>query len=54
MYYEKEIDVNGEAFSYPLQVYTSEVRLELYDLAKETPTGITEGISEILVENTGH
>lgn len=54
MYYEKEIDVNGAAFSYPLQVYTSEVDLELYDLSKEIPTGLTEGLSEMLVENTGN
>ena len=54
MYYEKEIDVNGEAFSYPLQVYTSEVDLEIYDLGKEIPTGLTEGLSEMLVENTGN
>ena len=52
MYYEKEIDVNGEAFSYPLQVYTSEVELELYDFSKEIPAGLTEGLSEKLVENT--
>ena len=52
MYYEKEIDVNGEAFSYPLQVYTSEVELELYDFYKEIPAGLTEGLSEKLVENT--
>ena len=54
MYYEKEIDVNGEAFSYPLQVYTSEVRLEPYDFHKEIPTGISEGISKMLVENTAN
>ncbi|MBQ8496739.1 MAG: hypothetical protein IJ489_04690 [Clostridia bacterium] len=52
MYYEKEIDVNGEAFSYPLQVYTSEVELELYGFSKEIPTGLTEGLSEKFVENT--
>lgn len=54
MYYDKEIDVNGEAFAYPLQVYTSEVMLELYDLGKEMPTGLTEGLSEMLVENTAN
>ena len=52
MYYDQEIDVNGAAFSYPLQVYTSEVRLELYDYAKEIPTGLTEGLSTMVVENT--
>lgn len=52
MYYDQEIDVNGAAFSYPLQVYTSEVELELYDFKKEIPTGLTEGLSEMLVENT--
>ena len=52
MYYEKDIDVYGEAFSYPLQVYTSEVDLKVYNFSKEKPTGISEGISHMTVENT--
>ena len=52
MYYETEIDVNGEPFSYPLQVYTSEVKLEPYDFSKEIPSGATEGLTEVTVENS--
>ena len=52
MYYEKAIDVYGEAFSYPLQVYVSDVRLEPYDFSKELPATLTEGINKITVENS--
>ena len=52
MYYETEIDIYGEPFSYPLQVYTSEVRLETYDFSKEIPSGVTEGLTSVTVENS--
>ena len=52
MYYETEIDIYGEPFSYPLQVYTSEVRLETYDFSKELPSGMTEGLTSVTVENS--
>ena len=52
MYYEKAVDVYGEAFSYPLQVYVSDVRLEPYDFSKELPAMLTEGINKITVENS--
>ncbi len=52
MYYEKEVDVYGEAFSYPLQVYVSDVELEIYDFSKELPDGAVDGITKITVENS--
>ena len=52
MYYEKDVDVYAEAFSYPLQVYVSEVELEPYDFSKELPAALTEGLIKITVENS--
>lgn len=52
MYYEKEVDIYGEAFSYPLQVYVSDVELEVYDFSKELPNGAVEGITKVTVENS--
>ena len=54
MYYDIDIDLQGETYSYPIQVYVSSVELKPYDFSKETPTAITEGLSEMLVENTAN
>lgn len=52
MYYEKDVDVYAEAFSYPLQVYVSEVELEPYDFSKQLPAVLTEGLNKVTVENS--
>ena len=52
MYYETEVDIYGEAFAYPLQVYVYEVDLEPYDFSKELPNGVTEGLTKVTVENS--
>ena len=52
MYYEKEVDIYGEAFSYPLQVYVSDVELEVYDFSKELPDGTAQDITKVTVENS--
>ena len=52
MYYEKDVDIYAEAFSYPLQVYVSDVELEVYDFSKELPNGAVEGITKVTVENS--
>ena len=52
MYYEKEVDVYGEPFAYPLQVYVSDVELEAYDFSKEIPTGSAEGLTKVTVTNS--
>ena len=52
MYYEKDVDIYAEAFSYPLQVYVSDVELEVYDFSKELPNGSAQGITKVTVENS--
>jgi len=52
MYYEKDVDVYAEAYSYPLQVYVSDVKLESYDFSKEIPSGFAEGVTKVTVENS--
>ena len=52
MYYDIKVDVYGEAFAYPLQVYVSDVELEPYDFSKELPHGLAEDITKVTVTNS--